>query len=402
MLKHVIAFLLSIAFCIPVNAQDNTKPVDTATHGGSHLRVSLLTCGPGQEIYETFGHSCIRIIDSTKTGRDRDLIYNYGFTESSEDNTVLHQFLTGRVQTYLATNTIAEFNYQYSDEKRSVVEQVFLLGDKEKEQIQAFLKNNALYANRYYEYSSAYDNCSTRILGMFVSLFGNRFIPGQVLPKGYRLTLRDLTDRCGPVDIQHKYWFALGMEIFFGYKADKVASNIDALYLADYLSDGMAGATMDSKKLCTNTATVFEEKIPWPSGPDEPFIVFLIALMLTVSGLFVKRLRKLGSLMTILLLLVTGSVGCYLLYFATSNVEPGWKNNFNLLWALPTNLILPFCGPKIKARYSVVAICMIMVSVFLSIVKVQELPLFDIGSLLLSLIFIYGVMYKENISKIKL
>lgn len=401
MLKYVIAVLLTVVFSVPLTAQETAGTTDTTKHNKSHLRISLLTCGPGLEIYETFGHSCIRIIDSTKTGRGRDLVYNYGFVESSADNTVLHQFLTGRVQTYLATNTIAEFNYQYSDEKRSVTEQVFLLGDKEKEQVQDFLKNNALYVNRYYEYSSAYDNCSTRILGMFVTLFGNRFVPGQVLPKGYKLRMRELTASYRPLDKQHKYWFALAMEIFYGCRANSVASNMDAMYLADYLSDGMAGATLDGKKLCTDKSTIFEEKISWPSGPDWPFIVFLIVLVLTVSGFLVKRLRVLGALMMTLLLLVTGGLGCYLLYFMVANVEPGWKDNFNLLWALPTNLIIPFCSPRIKARYSVAAMFLIILAVLVSILRVQELPLFEIGSILLALIFVYGILYRKSIDKIK-
>jgi len=401
MVKYVITVFLSIVFNVPLIAQESASPTDTARHDKSHLRISLLTCGPGAEIYETFGHSCIRIVDSTKTGRERDVVYNYGFVESSKDNTVTQQFLTSRVQTYLATNTIAEFNYQYSDEKRSVTEQVFLLGDKEKEQIQAFLKNNMLYANRYYEYNAAYDNCSTRILGMFVTLFGNRFVPGQVLPKGYRLTFRNLTDRCGPQRIQHKYWFALAMKILYGCRSDRVASNTEAMYLADYLSDGMAGATIDGKKLCADKVTVFEEKISWPPAFNVPFVVLLFVLALTVSGLFVKRLKILGALMITFLLVVTGVIGCYLVYFMLADVEPGWKDNFNLLWALPTNMLIPFCGPRTKAKYSVAAMSLIILSVLLSILKVQELPIFEIGSMLLALIFVYGIMYRKSTAKTK-
>ena len=373
----------------------------TAVQNKSHLRISLLTCSLGEEVWETFGHSCIRIIDSTKSGRERDVVYNYGFLESSEDNTVMHQFLTSRVLVFLATNTYAEFNYQYGNEGREVDEQVFLLDDTEKQAIVSFLKNNARKENRYYEYDAGYDNCSTRILGIFVKTFGNRFVPGQVIPKGSRLTYRDLTSRYGPQKIQGKYWFALGMKIFFGISSDRKPSNTEAMYLSEFLSDGMAGATLDGKKLCDNKATILENKITWPETTDEPFIVFLIIAIITIVGFFVKRLRILSNVVSVLVLFSSGILGCYLLYIGVMDCEPGWKNNFNILWALPTNLIIPFLGPRVKAKYAIVGMSFIGVSLILDVFRVQELPLLEIAPLLLTLLFIFGQMYQKSTLKIK-
>lgn len=47
----------------------------SAAQDSSHLRVSLLTCTPGDELYSIFGHSAIRIIDSSSV---TDIVYNYG------------------------------------------------------------------------------------------------------------------------------------------------------------------------------------------------------------------------------------------------------------------------------------------------------------------------------------
>ena len=135
MRKCVLIILLAVAIYIPVYSQQGGVSDTTRLSNKSHLRISLLTCGPGEELWETFGHSAIRIIDSTKTGRDQDVVYNYGFVESSPDNTVWHQFISGRVLVYLATSTYAEFIYQFTDKKRSVDEQVFLLSDEDKDRI---------------------------------------------------------------------------------------------------------------------------------------------------------------------------------------------------------------------------------------------------------------------------
>ena len=402
MLKRVYLILLAIAMYIPLYAQQGKGAGDTSqVHDKSHLRISLLTCGPGKEVYETFGHSCIRIIDSTRSGRDRDVIYNYGFLESSPENTVMHQFLTGRILVFLATNTYDEFKYEYvTDKKRLIEEQVFLLNSEQKATILSYLNNNLRRENKYYEYNSVYDNCSTRILGMFMTTFGNHFVPGQVIPKDSRLTFRDLTKRCGPQQRQHKYWYSLAMKLFFGSRSDKIATNTEAMYLADYLSDGMAGAAIDGKKLCTDKTTLFDEGIDWGPATDEPFILLIIIAAVTIPSLLVKKLNMWGTVMSFMVLVASGILGCCILYLGMIDAEPGWKDNFNVLWALPTNLIIPFCGPKIRAKYAIIAIGLIGVSLILHIMRIQELPLYEIASLLLTLLFIYGIMYKKATWKI--
>lgn len=368
---------------------------DTAVK--SHLRISLLTCSPGEEIYETFGHSAIRIIDSSKAGRERDLVYNFGFLDSSPENTVLHQFLTDRVHVYLATNTMDEFNFQYGREKRGVEELVFLLSGEDKMRIQKYLANNLRRENRYYEYSSAYDNCCTRILGIFTSVFGNRFVPGNVLPKGVTLHFRQFTDRCGPQAIQHKYWFSTGMKILFGCGADRIPTNMEAMYIADYLQDGIAGATVDGRKLCDTKTVLFENRVKWPDAVNEPVIVFWCIAVVTIISVVVKRLRILGSIMSTLVLFLTGVLGCYIIYVWSIDAEPGWKDNFNVLWALPTNLIIPFCSSRIKSKYSIVALSLIAVVFIVHFLNIQIIPLYEISSVLLTLVFVYGVMYRKAV-----
>jgi len=398
MLKRTLVLLFALSFYLPVCAQRDTAASKVPPpQDGTHLRISLLTCGPGEEIYETFGHSAVRVVNSTKTGRQRDIVYNYGFLDSSPDNTVAHQFLTGRIQVYLATNTIEEFNYQYSHEKRGVEEAVFLLSNEDKRALVAALENNALRQNRYYEYSSAYDNCCTRILGIFVKVFGNRFVPGPTLPKGVKLTFRQFTDRCGPEKIQHKYWFSIAMNILYGYRPDMVPTNTESMYIADYFQDGMTGATVDGKPLCSPKTRIFEDEVQWPDVPNQPLILFWTIAAITIAGLVVKRLSILGNIMSIITLLLTGLIGCGIIYFWTIDAEPGWKDNFNVLWALPTNLVIPFCSSRIKSKYSIVALVLIGLSLIIHLFKIQIIPLYEVTPLLLAEIFVFGVMYRKAI-----
>ncbi|MCC6693305.1 MAG: DUF4105 domain-containing protein, partial [Chitinophagaceae bacterium] len=64
-------WLIRLAFYIAViTLQQNTFAQDS-----TRIRISLLTCSPGNELYSTFGHSALRVIDSNAV---TDLIYNYG------------------------------------------------------------------------------------------------------------------------------------------------------------------------------------------------------------------------------------------------------------------------------------------------------------------------------------
>ena len=401
MLKRVIIILLAVAMYMSAHAQQSPAGKDTVPDNKNHLRISLLTCSPGEEVYETFGHSCIRIIDSTKTGRERDVIYNYGFLESSPENPVWHQFLTGRALVFLATCTYDEFMFQYVDEKRGVIEQVFLLDNEQKGKILSYLQNNLRRENRYYEYNTFYDNCSTRILDMFVKTFGSSFVPGQVIPKDSRLTYRNLTAYLYYSHQQYKYWFEFVMKIFYASSADKIINNTDAMFLADYLCDGFAGATLDGKKLCGDKIDVLDCKIVWAQNINAPFIILLVICVLTIAGHLVKKLRFLGNMMSILVLLLSGAIGCCIFYLWSIDAEPAWKNNFNILWALPTNLVILFFGRWLKAKYAIAAISLIILSLVTDIFRIQELPLFEITPLLISLLFVYGMMYRKGSWKIK-
>ena len=53
--------------------------------------VSLLTCGPGNELYSVFGHTAIRIADPS-TGMD--VVFNFGTFDFDTPNSVSYTHLT--------------------------------------------------------------------------------------------------------------------------------------------------------------------------------------------------------------------------------------------------------------------------------------------------------------------
>ena len=84
--------------------------ISTFAQDSSHIKISLLTCTPGAELYSAFGHTAIRITDSTSL---TDYVFNYG-TFNFEDPGFYTKFIRGKLLYYLSVE-----NFQ-SDELGSV------------------------------------------------------------------------------------------------------------------------------------------------------------------------------------------------------------------------------------------------------------------------------------------
>src|SRR5205085_1968054 len=122
-----------------------------------HLQISLLTCGPGEELYSVFGHTAIRVKEDSKF----DIIYNYG-TFDFDDPDFYTKFVRGKLPYSVSAENFNTFMYEYQVENRQVIEQILDLTCEEKEQLFLALRENSREENRYYRYQYLFDNCSTR------------------------------------------------------------------------------------------------------------------------------------------------------------------------------------------------------------------------------------------------
>ena len=125
------------------------------------LRISLLTCDPGEDLYTTFGHSAIRVIDSAE-GSDR--VYNYGTFDFSDPTAFYVKFIKGGkdLKYFLSVDDFPDFMREYEYYQRSVREQELNLNCGEKTRLKLALLNNAMGENKFYKYDFLFDNCSTR------------------------------------------------------------------------------------------------------------------------------------------------------------------------------------------------------------------------------------------------
>src|SRR5688572_6592211 len=75
-------------------------------------KVSVLTCGLGNETYSYFGHTAIRVADP---GNNIDLVYNYGAFDFSTPNFVA-KFAKGDLQYFVVVHPFADFMNEYTYE----------------------------------------------------------------------------------------------------------------------------------------------------------------------------------------------------------------------------------------------------------------------------------------------
>ena len=395
MIRRIILFLLLFAPGLSIYAQQDTGSADTThfSNGIRHLRISLLTCGPGdEEIYEVFGHTAVRIIDSIE---HTDLVYNYGTFQYGPGFEL--QFMRGKLLYYLGVDQYNDFMQEYVQAKRSVEEQVLLLNWKQKEHIYDFLQWNAEPGNKYYKYDFFFDNCATRIRDIFPrpEVFGKTFHFGNALPQGKHLTFRDIINQYFYKD----QWTRMGVNILLGSKIDKQMSNMDIMFLPDYLRDGVGAGTVNGHNIATAPVLILPGNNATPAGINWAIVLSCVLAILTIAGLTVNRLRILGKIMSILMLFVTGLLGCLILVMWFATDHQGCSNNFNILWCLPLNVVVAFFNPKGKGKYALIAMILIFVSLLLHFINVQGLLLAEFGPLLIALLFIYGTIYKN--SKVK-
>lgn len=311
-------------------------------------RVSLITCGPWQgELYSAFGHSAIRVYDPIL---QIDLAFNYGTFDFNQPNFYLN-FARGRNLYRLSVQDYPMFRDFYVSYNRFIHEQVLNLDAGRKDRLFAFLQNNSLPANRNYYYDYFYDNCSTRPRDVIKAVLGDSVVFDADPPYLEGHSIRDLTD----LYLQQQPWGDLGIDICLGLPMDKTASATEYMFLPDYLETGFDLATIATpagiQPLVVEKNIVYEQQPePQPVAWTHPWVVFGTLFLITLWLTWGKTTSA-ASWIDRGLFLLTGMIGLMLalLWFFTDHDAAAW--NFNLLWAMPLNLVFPFVAAEKRKKY---------------------------------------------------
>ncbi len=301
-------------------------------------RISLLTVSPGTELYSTFGHSGIRVTDFKQ---NFDVVFNYGTFDFNQPDFYVN-FVRGRLLYMLDVESFRNFMMMYEYEQRSVVEDELYLTTAEKQNIFAFLHNNAQPENRDYPYDFFFDNCATRIRDVFEKEL-NEKLTFDYSKFRTDLTLRQMLD----LYVDNMPWVKFGFYLILGLPCDIKAEPRVQAFLPDYLRKAIKNATINKEggeivPFVTSSKSLLE--YPKPYVEDMIFIPKMVTLLLLVLvgmiTLLEYSVRKNFLWFDVLLFSFVGLLGCLFLFMWFGTDHYSVPRNLNMLWAIP--LHLPF------------------------------------------------------------
>ena len=305
------------------------------------IRLSLLTCSPGKEIYSLFGHTALRY---QYPAQGIDVIFNYGLFSFNTPHFIL-RFALGETDYQLGVTDYSRFAREYAFSGRNVWQQTLNLDDTEKTKLIQLLQENYRPENRVYRYNFFYDNCSTRPRDKIEeSLSGKISYPAE--PQDCSRTYRDIIHQY----CQGHPWSRFGIDLCIGSEADRPITQRQMMFAPFYLKDAFEQACIQTDSVARPLVSDSREIIETHADPRKeswtptPWQCTLFLFILT-AGATLYSIRRRTSLWGIDLLLfgTAGIAGCILAFLALFSEHPAVSANYQLFVLHPGHLLfLPY------------------------------------------------------------
>lgn len=311
-------------------------------------QVSILTCSPGKQVYELFGHTALRVTDREK---GTDIVFNYGLFSFNEPNFVW-RFVLGETDYLLGVSRFDDFMLQYAMRGSGVTEQVLNLDSLQKQHIIDALLMNIKPANSRYRYNFLFNNCTTKARDkVFESMAQGYEIVYNRESVGDTLTFRDIIHR----HTSGNPWYEFGMDVLLGAPADVKAQRGGAQFAPLILKEELSHAFIvnDTLRLPLVSAET-ELMLPQPATVSRnnftPFNAALLLLLFTFVVMLCERRSKRTFLVWDFLLMgLQGIAGLLLLFMVMFSQHPAVDVNWLLVLLNPLPLILfPFLVTRVR------------------------------------------------------
>jgi len=374
---HFFAAGLALALATPAAAQQRRArevplqappPVVDAPSAPSQLplaadtapgeiTVTLITFGPGEQVWERFGHNALWIHDG-RAGTD--LAWNWGLFDFAQPD-FLQRFLSGDTKYWMDSEDAYRMIAAYHEMGRTITLQRLDLTQEQAAALRDFVQWNSLDENKYYRYDYFRDNCSTRLRDAIDRVLGGalrRATDTVRTSLTYRGESVRLTDGLQPVQ--------LGIDVALGRPADEPLSEWQSFFIPMRLRDGLRSVTIPSAGGAPVALVSDQRTIPPTSGaavtvPSEPpslvLRYFLFGALLAALALVLRVLGRSNrgamwglALLGMLWSLLCGVIGLLLIYMWAFTRHVFWAWNENLLLLSPLSLALLVLLPAALLR----------------------------------------------------
>jgi hypothetical protein len=387
-MKKKICFLILICLCSVIK---NTAQVNLSVYS----EISVVTAGPGKELYEKFGHTALRIKDPVL---NLDLIYNYGVFDFNAPN-FYSNFAKGKMYYLLARYDFKYFFDSYKKDKRWLKQQVLDLNQAEKQQFFNYLENNARPENATYLYAPFFDNCATKIRDISKAILKDAVLLTSDKIENNK-TLRTLMNQ----EIDWNTWGNFGINLIAGTILDAKRNQLEYTYLPDYIFKTFNNGKIKRALQISNLVKREDVLLDFDENSNtttllSPMYVFIFLLFIVIFVTFkdVKNNRR-NKFLDFTILFTTGVIGLILTYLWLFSSHSTAPKNFNILWAFLPNLFVAFFMLKTRTKqwlqkYVVVLLICLSIIPVLWFLNIQVFPIAAIPLLLL-LFTRYLFLYK--------
>lgn len=328
-LRLIIAILLALLPLWVSAAPADQQPEDSVRRMSAYL----VTCSPGTEAYEVYGHTALRIREMREGGAD--FVVNYGVFSFKEDNFLL-RWLLGETDYSAEILPYGVFKDVYENYGRRITEQQLQLTQQEVNRLATIVTVDvqaAHYEGWTYRYNFFYDNCTTRVIDAVEQALddGAHIEWPQAEEQTLRQMLHQFAQPASP-------WMSEGQDLLIGTEVDKPASMRQQLFSPIWASHYAAQATIvrtdgSSAPLVTGTAA----QLPETDNNSPLQLPLCIAALLVLAVAMFRRFRGGWWQVSMTVHVLQGVVGMLVAFLFVCSTHPAVDSNwlivlFNPLW----------------------------------------------------------------------
>jgi hypothetical protein len=259
------------------------------------------------------------------------------------------------------------FLREYKYENRWVMGQDLLFSHNMMNALYDSLQQAYKPENRMYRYDFFRDNCSSKIMDLITTFSENKSAIDSLnltANISYRTALKHY--------LKNRPWMMFGVNLLLGPFSDKEISRKQSAFLPDFLMQEIENTGLASKP------GVLLDGAGQPAIINDlttPMIIlWMILFFLVIEVFWLKTSKSISDGIDIVLFFIAGILGVLFLTLGFWSDHISLHFNFNLLWANPFLLIVPFTIPTGKTKFNRIFLLLYALLLFFFLINFNMLP----------------------------
>lgn len=258
-MKLLLSMLLAVLAFLPIDADAQ--------------EAWLVTYGPGEEVWERFGHNALWLIDE-----DAGLDHTFSFGYFEMDRAGFYFDFARGIMRYFgsASSSAREFEF-YRGRDRSITAQRLDLTPSQVRWLHRLLNEAIFPVPQYYDYDYYFANCSTWLRDLVDEVSGGA-LEAHMATEAARQSFREHTSRLN----LERPWLHTGLMLLLGPQVDRERTAWEEAFLPEALAGWLEGVEVEGRSLVSETRVIHESRTHHP--PAQPKVMWGFYLLLGLAG----------------------------------------------------------------------------------------------------------------------